>query len=343
MQQIYEDLVNALTKGQNVVMATIISERGSAPRSSGTKMLIFADGTISGTIGGGNFEAQAITLAKEVHQERKSRLFQFRLNGKDASLSDMICGGSGDVFLQFLDAKMPVNLEIFKTVLEAAANEQKGWIITRFSEAEGENGLFFVNADHQCVGNGEIPQEKVEKLIEGSLPVCFISESTEGESFLIEQVLHRKKAFIFGGGHVSLEIVRLLSHLDFSLTVIEDRAEYAGVERFPEAQSIVASSFAQLPALSVEADSFIIIVTRGHLGDYDVLKRMLETEAGYIGMIGSRTKRELIYKRLREEGVSQTQIDRVHSPIGLPIKAETPAEIAISIAAEMVLARAEMK
>jgi xanthine dehydrogenase accessory factor len=147
--------------------------------------------------------------------------------------------------------------------------------------------------------------------------------------------------YIFGGGHVGLETAKLCANLDFEQVVVDDRAEYANQTRFPWARCLVAASPADLPALEIDEQTYILIMTRGHLMDYQWLSWVMSLPAlpAYLGMIGSRRKIGMIEKRLRESGVSQTRIERLHSPVGLDIGAQTPAEIAVSIGAQLIQAR----
>ena len=150
-------------------------------------------------------------------------------------------------------------------------------------------------------------------------------------------------AYIYGAGHVSLALEPILRSVDFHTVVIDDREEYANRERFPEADDvIVLDSFKDsFKDIKTDEDSYIIIVTRGHMGDYDVLKDAIKQPRAYLGMIGSTRKNELLYQKLRdEEGVTDEEIYNVHAPIGLEIHSETPEEIAISIVAEMINSRA---
>lgn len=149
-------------------------------------------------------------------------------------------------------------------------------------------------------------------------------------------------AYIFGAGHVGLALEPVLRHINFRTVVIDDRKEYANRERFPEASEVkVLSDFKHaFEDLELNENSYIVIVTRGHMGDYDVLKDALKQKSAYVGMIGSKKKNKMLFDMLREEGYSEADISRVHAPIGLSIQAETPEEIAISIAAEMIQVRA---
>ena len=150
-------------------------------------------------------------------------------------------------------------------------------------------------------------------------------------------------AYIYGAGHVALALEPILRFVDFKTVVIDDRAEYANRERFPDAEDvIVLDSFEDsFKDIETDANSYIVIVTRGHMGDYDVLKQAIKKKRAYLGMIGSRKKDETLYQMLRDEyGVTDEEIYNVHAPIGLEIHSETPEEIAISIVGEMINARA---
>ena len=140
--------------------------------------------------------------------------------------------------------------------------------------------------------------------------------------------------------HVALEVAAIAERVGFRTVVLDDRAEFANRERFPHSEVIVLESFDALPELLIDDNSYIVIVTRGHLNDGRMLEFALNTDAGYIGMIGSRIKRDLLYKNLMENGYEAGALAAVHSPIGLNIGAETPAEIAVSIVAELIAVRA---
>ncbi len=156
----------------------------------------------------------------------------------------------------------------------------------------------------------------------------------------IEPVLPPPRVFIFGGGHISLYLAKLTSMVGFQVTVIDDRPEFASKERFPEADEVIAEEFSSIfRRLKINLGSYVVIVTRGHTYDQEVLEWALKTKAKYIGMIGSRKKIQTIYKNLQEKGFPAEDFLRVHAPIGLDIGALTPEEIAVAIVAEMIAVR----
>lgn len=187
---------------------------------------------------------------------------------------------------------------------------------------EDQQGL-----DMRCGGDADVFVEYVD--------------TAKPETF-IEEFGVKSTVFIFGAGHVGQALEPVLRFIGFSTTVIDDRAEYASSERFPEADRVrVIESFEDAyEDIKTDENSYIVIMTRGHSYDYTVLKQSLRRKVAYIGMIGSRNKVADTKKRLIEDGFSQEELDKVYSPIGLPIFAETPEEIAVSVAAEMIKVRA---
>ena len=153
----------------------------------------------------------------------------------------------------------------------------------------------------------------------------------------IEPIVPTPKVFIFGGGHVSLFVSKMSHMIGFQVAVIDDRPHFANKERFPEADEVIAEEFPfALPKLLVNPSAYLVIVTRGHAYDQEVLEWALSKEVKYVGMIGSRKKIQAVFQNLKEKGFNPEQLQRVHAPIGLNIGALTPEEIAVSIVAEMI-------
>lgn len=151
-----------------------------------------------------------------------------------------------------------------------------------------------------------------------------------------------ERLILCGGGHVSLELAHIAARLEFEVVVIDDRPEFANEARFPMVHQVLCMPFEEaLDQLGSRDTDFYAILTRGHAFDKECLAHVLRGQYAYVGMIGSRTKVAAVYKALREEGFSQEMLDGVHSPIGLSIGGQTPAEIAVSIAAQLVQVRAQ--
>ena len=150
-----------------------------------------------------------------------------------------------------------------------------------------------------------------------------------------------ERLILCGGGHVSLEVAYMASHLEFEVVIIDDRAEFANPERFPMAAQVLCKPFLEaLDELGSRSDDYYVILTRGHAFDGDCLAKVLQGDYAYVGMIGSKIKVAAVMKRMKELGFHANVLAGVHSPVGLQIGAQTPAEIAVSILGEVIQERA---
>ncbi|MBP2663304.1 MAG: putative xanthine and dehydrogenase maturation factor, XdhC/CoxF family [Firmicutes bacterium] len=344
MKKVYKKLVQLLSAGENVVLATIFHSAGSAPRSAGAKMIICADGSIIGTVGGGRVEAETIELAKKVQTKRQSVIQPFDLTGSDAAGLGMICGGTGEILLDYLDAANDDNRLIYEAILTTMDKAQKAWLMTEVTAqtvAGQTRQQCLVKKDGTIIGNFQGEPAFLEKMSSGPAKISIHADAHEDRSFIVEPIRTTGVVYLFGAGHVSQQIAKLTDMVGFITVVIDDRPAFANRERFPQSEVMVVEHFECMPELAIDQDSYLVIVTRGHLHDQTVLEQALQTNAGYIGMIGSKKKRDNLFKSLQEKGVSSANLQRVYSPIGIDIYAETPEEIAVSIAAELIKARAE--
>lgn len=164
-----------------------------------------------------------------------------------------------------------------------------------------------------------------------------------GEMKVFIDILQPKEeVLIFGAGHIAICVSKLAKMVGFKVTIIDDREEFANQDRFPEADEIVTEDIERaLTHIKITPSTYIIIVTRGHLQDQEVLASVIKSKAAYLGMIGSRKKNATIFQQLTEKGIFQEELNKVHAPIGINIKAQTPEEIAISIMAEIIQVRRE--
>jgi xanthine dehydrogenase accessory factor len=335
MENIYELVNEYLSGGESVVLACIIDHTGSTPREVGSKMIVRENRQIAGSIGGGILEALVQKLAADVFESKRSVIKEFSLNKEEVANIGMTCGGNVAVYLKYIDAADKATRETFAAAEKIWSEQNKAWMIT-IVEPDGSFNLVLYSEGRTSGAISARDVEAVKELLDHKSHYI----DTGGRKYMVDPLVC-SKAFIFGGGHIGCEMAALLERLDFYITVVDDREEFAGALRFPQADRRVICPFDDvLPRLDIDGNSYIIIVTRGHMHDETVLEQALKTDAKYIGMIGSRTKRDATYKNLLEKGFTQNDIDRVHSPIGLKIGAHTPAEIAVSIAAEMIQERA---
>ncbi len=251
MEELFNQILETLRRGQGCVSATVVASRGSSPRHVGAKMLVFCDGRISGTIGGGALEKLVTADALALLRKKTSALKTYDLDRKQGL---QVCGGSVSIF-------------------------------------------FEVSAPRRA------------------LVIC-------------------------GAGHIGLALSWIAKILDFRVTVIDNRRDFAHKRRFPHVDEVICGAYGRvLKKLKADRNTFIVIVTHGHAHDQECLEASLRREAGYVGMIGSRTKIKLVFEDLMKKGFSARQLKQVHTPVGLDIGAESPQEIAVAIAGQLIQVR----
>jgi xanthine dehydrogenase accessory factor len=351
VSELYQAASQELEAGRDLCLATIVNQIGSAPRELGTSFFVRADGTIHGTIGGGRLEAEVIEAAALALEQGASRLLHFRLRGTEVAETDMLCGGDVDVYLEPVRAADAAAREIMGAAARLAARGGRALVATPLEPGPLptlEDRKLLVAEEFRAGGLERAPglaDELAAHLAQESPPAkpsLWMHQLPDGGKLdcFLEPILSRPRVYLFGGGHVCLPLAQVVKMLGFALTVVDDRPEFANRRRFPQADEVEVRDFARAWDQPPGPDSYLVIITRGHVYDKEVLAQALRSQARYVGMIGSRRKRALIYQKLLEEGFSQADLDRVHSPIGLDIGAETPEEIAVSIAAELVQVRA---
>jgi xanthine dehydrogenase accessory factor len=346
MRRLYREMVRLLDQGESFAVATIFDKVGSVPRSAGAKMVIRADGSIFGSIGGGRLEADAMRLAGEALLARHTLVHAFDLTGKDVAAMDMICGGAGEVLIEYVDANDQNNWIVCAAAADVVERGEKAWLVTALSEKPGAGGLVrqqcLVGASKTLIGKVDCDPYILEKLVAGSAKISIHAEALDGQRFLVEALRPTGTVYLFGAGHLSQRIAPLSQSVGFRTVILDDRLDYANRERFPEPAEIVpVDSFANLPALPIDENSYLVIVTRDHLYDRVVLEQVLRSDAAYVGMIGSRGKRDLVFKDMINQGYREEEFARVHAPIGTNIGAETPEELAVSIVGELIQVRAK--
>ncbi len=196
-----------------------------------------------------------------------------------------------------------------------------------------------------CLVNREITRQAVEVATKNEWKKPFLHEFISEESgpyrLFFDRLTKKFEAVVFGGGHISQPLVEILGLLDFQVTVVDDRPQFANSQRFPQARQVLCTEFTvavEEGLVQIGQHTAVIVITRGHQHDLDCLRVLLDKGAGYLGMIGSRRRIIGILDLLRAEGAKEKELSQVYAPIGLDIGAQTPAEIAVSIAAEVIAA-----
>ncbi|RJR34864.1 MAG: XdhC/CoxI family protein [Deltaproteobacteria bacterium] len=342
---IFDNIARLLAGGESLALATIVSRSGSAPRAVGSRMAIRPGGDGIGTIGGGILEARVQEAAREVFGHGQSVLKEYRLTARDAGRMGMVCGGMVQILVQFLDAAGTGNLELYREIAASSGTGKPSVLITQIPsdfDVPGPILQTLIKGGGTIIGDLDQEAVAITARAAATRPELV---SHQGKQYLVETLAPAGTVYIFGAGHIARQLAPLTKRVGFCTVVLDDRLEFASRERFSDADEVIAlDSFqAALERLEINADSYLVLITRGHAHDQTVLRQALMTEAGYIGMIGSRRKREAIYAALAQEGFSRMDFDRVFSPIGFAIGAETPEEIAVSIAAELIRIRAEKR
>jgi xanthine dehydrogenase accessory factor len=329
---IYETIEEYLKKNTTGIIATVITRAGSAPRDVGAKMFVGKDGKLYGTIGGGRLEHSAYQEAMSMMEKSGPKLLHIRMNAKEVASNGMICGGDVDVFLE------PV-LKKYRTLygrLEYLEKRGKrGVLVTKF----GKNNFIKILVEDDFTMHGDNVSERDQ---DAFLQHLYETKPCVTEGLVIEPLQVLTVLYIFGAGHVSQYIAKIAQMAGFSVTVIDDREEFANKERFPDANEIIVEDFQNVfDRLTFTGKEFVTIVTRGHQFDAGVLSETLKRQTKYVGMIGSKRKVAIVFDYMKKSGFDDETIKKVHAPIGLAIHAETPQEIAVSIVAELIKVRGE--
>ncbi len=333
-QELLQSIVRTLEDEKTLMIVCVLASSGSTPRGSGATMLVFEDGHTEGTIGGGAVEHAAELHARELLQNHSSDTVGYCLNKNDVADLGMICGGDVTMYFQYLHGQE--QLPLFSYLKEACERNRRSWLIRKI-ENRTVTSMGIYDREGLHFGDG-IDEDSLQKLIRPGAVYL------KGEpSYYAEPVAESGFVYVFGGGHVSKELVPMLAHVHFPVIVFEDREAFADPALFPGAYQVILGDFKNIEAsVTLTEEDYVVIMTRGHQADFEVLAQCLKHPLSYIGCIGSRSKIAATRQRLIGLGYPENCYDRVHSPIGIDIKGETPEEIAVSITAELILHRASL-
>jgi xanthine dehydrogenase accessory factor len=355
MKSIYTQLLSKFGGDSPLALATIIETKGSTPQIPGASALFSPEGLCAGTVGGGLLEADVQKKAFQSLKQGVSLLYEFSLTTDISSAEGAICGGEAAILI---DARPRDHTEIFQSISKSLRQRQHGVLATfigRHSNDQASLARYWVRLEGKLTVGLEMPYAKFheeirESLIESKPNLLRIEgidvfEKAEETLLFLEPIYPLPHLVIAGAGHIGQAVSHLGSLLDFEVTVIDDRPEFADKEQLPEADSIIVHDIGEaMQAVPMSSDTYIVIVTRGHKNDADALRQCIGSKAAYIGMIGSSRKVGLMREKFLQEGwATPAQWDRIHAPIGIDIQSKTVQEIAISIAAQLVLVRQQNK
>lgn len=338
---LYERIVRFIDEGRCFALATVIAAEGSTPRKTGTKAIIDDSGRIWGTIGGGQVEAQTQQRAVEACACKRPEVFKFDSYGEDANQPVPVCGGSMRILI---DPCIEKDRAVYQSAAVAVGRRQSGVLLTGISG--GQETTVSVQWLQQGEFSGQSPlvaADEIESCMKRQTPKLISGAPTESilQEVLIEPIIPLPLVLVVGGGHVGQAVAVQASLIGFDIAVLDDRPEFTSPGLFPDGTTTLYGPVGeQLLAFDISADTYIVIVTRGHQHDGEALAACIHSPAAYVGMIGSRRKAGMIRQSFIDSGTAtEEQFDRVFSPIGLDIGATTVPEIAASIVAELIAVR----
>ena len=360
-KDVYLGLKKVLDQNLEAALITVTSVLGSTPRKPGAKMLVFADGMTVGTIGGGCGEAEGRREAFNVISAHTPKIHYLNMTADVAQEEGMVCGGIMGLFIDYLGSQSPVDQTSLTKDYLSALETTNPVLVTVIEAAEERlvgKKLFFENNGH-VVGNlgfNKLNQVALESSksggkrcqplivsLDSEFEPCDTSVTKATFRFLVEPPTTIVKLLILGAGHIALPLASMAKMVGYEITVVDERPSFVNSNRFPTADTLICDDFERaLEAININPQTFVVIITRGHRYDKMCLCSVIHQPASYIGMIGSRKRVKALLSELEQEGIPNALLQKLYSPIGLKIGAETPEEIAVSILGELIKVHREL-
>lgn len=317
---LFSTLIDCIRQGGAPVLCTIVDSAGSAPRGAGARMALLPDGTWLGTVGGGAVENLVQQRASAVMDGTAQGGLEHYSLGGESSSTGMVCGGAVTVCIQSLGAEQLHALEQLAQYLQGGTP-----CLLLLDNIER------VPSFSVC-GEKDLP----EALAKRPQTAPLLEDGMYTEPMGQDGVL-----YLFGGGHVGQALAPMLAQVGFRVVVFDSREDIARPQNFPGAERVVLGSFDQIgEQVQLTSRDYAVVMSPGHQHDLEVLCQVLEQQPYYVGCMGSRKKKAFLWGELERRGFSQVQIEAIHLPIGLDIGGETPAEIAVSVTAQLIQVRA---
>jgi xanthine dehydrogenase accessory factor len=335
--------------GRAFAVATVVRTQGSTPQVVGAKLVVSDDESERprGTLGGGCVEADAILACRDILAGGKRTLRAYSLAEELAWNTGLVCGGTMWILAEAGADAVGIRGTNYLPEFVRAIDSGPPLAVATLLEKQGRDlayaGRMVVRPDGQGLGSIDdvnrartVAHEALRQLPHGTPRVMPLGDAHE---LLIEPVTGKPRLVICGGGHVAQAIARQAQLLDFDVTILEDRPEFADPARFGGARVVAGYIPEALASLTFGWSTYIVVATRGHKLDGDCILAAVKTDASYIGLLGSRRKAVLIADMLRENGVPEERIQAIRTPVGLDLGGRTPAEIALSVMAQITKER----
>jgi len=331
----------------DIVLATVTRTSGSTPQKPGSSALFNKFGLVAGTVGGGILEGKVQQIAMESAVTKESGHYLFKLDKSQPEGEDALCGGKINILI---DPNLDKHIPAFEAMRKSAASRIPGVLVSYVTGIESEKALisryWITGSSGSLIPSGfrSRIEHAIKEMISQPDPGDFreIDLSSPGDksssTLFLESVIPPPRLIIAGAGHIGKALARIAVLLDFDITVIDDRPEFANSENIPFADHIITGDIGNtIAGIEKGSDTYIVIVTRGHKDDAKVLRACIKSDVAYLGMIGSRNKVALMKKEFMANGwATSEQWERIYSPVGLEINSKTVGEIAVSIAAQLV-------
>jgi len=335
MRDILPELERWREDHEKIALATVIQTWGSSPRAAGAKMALTPEGKITGSVSGGCVEGAVFEAGVETLKTHQPQLLHFGVADETAWDVGLACGGSIDIFVKpldpsFFDTLQSVYVEELPAVIATVVrgNDENLGREVLLSEDGSIVGSLGVDLDESAL---DLARQALEQGVSRNVD---LDETTE---LFLEVILPPPTLIAVGGVHITIALMALAKMLGYRTVVVDPRSAFGNAERFPNVDKLIQAwpdeAFKQVP---ITRSTAVAMLTHDPKLDDPALKIALPSPAFYVGALGSRTTQAKRHQRLLDEGLSETQLDRLRGPIGLDIKARTPEEIAVSIMAEIV-------
>jgi xanthine dehydrogenase accessory factor len=325
MKDVLDTLERWVAEGLQAATATVVSTERSAPRDPGAVLAVSERGEVAGSVTGGCVEPAVYEEAQAVLAGGPPRLVKYGIADDEAFEVGLPCGGTVHIFVDALEPSFVA------PIAEALREERPVALAVKVAgPGIGEKRLVYGEGS----ANGEVAERARELLARGETGLVSLAG---GEELFVSSFAPRPRMYVFGAIDFASALASLGRYLGYHVTVCDARAKFATPERFPDVDELVVDWPDRfLASARVDERSAICVLTHDNKFDVPILKQALAGPAGYIGAMGSRRTTERRAERLREEGVTDEQLARVHAPIGLSIGSRSPEEVAVAIAAEII-------
>jgi xanthine dehydrogenase accessory factor len=350
MKNIYLQITEPEQQSQGLVLATVTASRGSTPQKPGCSALFVQNSLIAGTVGGGIVESKIQEYAGNCSSTKESAYLHFSMDSDIEMKEEAVCGGTISILV---DADPHGSLPVFQDMRKSLASGKPGVLLTRVTAWGDPHVLimrYWVNIETDLPlpdhFKGIIMQE-VSNLLSSPAGAVYkeldlpVPGEKQTAKFFLEPVMPLPWLVIAGAGHIGRALSHLGRLLDFEVTVIDDRKEYANHVNLPDADHIVVKDIGEaMKEEKKDNNTYIAIVTRGHSHDADALRPCIGSAAAYVGMMGSKKKVAKMHEEfIKNRWATEEQWQAIYTPIGIEIGSKTIEEIAVSIAAQLVQTR----